>query len=73
MAQVKKTLKPSDPEVEICVNEEIKDGELQTQNEIVEEKQQEVVEEFKKGGVLMAEKGVDVAVNYFKEKAKDAE
>lgn len=73
MAQVKKTLKPSDPEVEICVNEEIKDGELQTQNEITEEKAQEVVDEFKKGGVLMAEKGVDVAVNYFKEKAKDAE
>jgi hypothetical protein len=29
MAQVKKTLKPSDPEVEMRVNEEIKDGELQ--------------------------------------------
>lgn len=37
MAQVKKTLKPSDPEVEMSVNEEIKDGELQNTVEITEE------------------------------------
>lgn len=38
MAQVKKTLKPSDPEVEICVNEEIKDGELQeTVEKVIDE------------------------------------
>ena len=38
MAQVKKTLKPSDPEVEVCVNEEIKDGELQeTVEKVIDE------------------------------------
>ena len=54
MAQVKKTLKPSDPEVEMSVNEEIKDGELQetfekvvvknTETEEIAIKQTEVVE-----------------------------
>ena len=53
MAQVKKTLKPSDPEVEMRVNEEIKDGELQetfekvvenTETEEVVIKQTEVIE-----------------------------
>lgn len=48
MAQVKKTLKPSDPEVEKCVNEELKDGELQ---EVIEEvtetaKTEEIVEQI---------------------------
>ena len=50
MAQVKKTLKPSDPEVEKCVNEELKDGELQEVIEIIEEiaentKTEEIVEQ----------------------------
>ena len=50
MAQVKKTLKPSDPEVEKCVNEELKDGELQEVIEIVEDvvennKTEEIVEQ----------------------------
>lgn len=54
MAQVKKTLKPSDPEVEMRVNEEIKDGELQetfekvvvenTETEEIAIKQAEVIE-----------------------------
>ena len=45
MAQVKKTLKPSDPEVEKCVNEELKDGELQ---EVVEE----IAENTKTEGII---------------------
>ena len=50
MAQVKKILKPSDPEVEKCVNEELKDGELQEVIEIIEEiaentKTEEIVEQ----------------------------
>ena len=80
MAQVKKTLKPSDPEVEVCVNEEIKDGELQEIVEIIEEvvettkteelveqtnvEETTVVEEFKKGGVLKAKLGEVVLPEY---------
>lgn len=48
MAQVKKTLKPSDPEVEKCVNEELKDGELQEVVEIIEE----IAENTKTEGVV---------------------
>lgn len=80
MAQVKKTLKPSNPEVEKCVNEEIKDGELQEVVEIIEDvvettkteelieqtdiEETTVVEEFKKGGVLKAKLGEVVLPEY---------
>lgn len=80
MAQVKKTLKPSDPEVEVCVNEESKDGELQEIVEIIEEivettkteeiveqtdiEETAVIEEFKKGGVLKAKLGEVVLPEY---------
>ena len=80
MAQVKKTLKPSDPEVEVCVNEEIKDGELQEIVEIIEEivettkteeiveqtdiEETTVIEELKKGGVLKAKLGEVVLPEY---------